>query len=823
MKSFIFSLLSILFFNNVYAQDFQRLLERYDQLPVKGKITGKVVDSETGQPLEYATVALFVKDTVLLTGTTTNPAGEFELEVKIYTTYSLRTDFIGYKQKWTRNVNITENKPEIKVENILLETAALDIGEVEITAEKSQVQLSLDKKVYNVEKDIATQGGSAAEVLQNVPSVTVDMDGAVSLRGSGNVRILVDGKPSGLTGISRADILQQIPASTIESIEVITNPSARYDSESMSGIINIILKKQKQPGLNGLVSITAGTGNRYNGSVNLNANKGIANIFGGYDVRYNERKISGDQNRFTQFGDSIAFMDQERTGIRNTLSHSFRAGSDINLNTKNSITVSGLYRFSDQTGSNNIDFYTYNENRSLIDYYQRLSEDTEDEWNYDLNFSYRRTYDNKKKSFTTDIVYSEGEELDGEKITEQPYDISAFQPLGDALQETTSDLQKQKNLSAQVDYVHPFGKESKLEMGAKTNWRLIDADFDRYVEDPFLEILILDPNATNEFIYDDQVHAAYISYGNKIGKWGYMAGLRAEQTFTFINLKNNDPQIENDYLDFFPSVFLSREFSKKQTVQLSYSRRINRPRYRALIPSADFSDPLNLRTGNPFLKPEYTDAFELGYMRYIKNVTVNSTVYYRRTNDVITRFRTLRPDGVSVLSFENLAVSDNYGAELVFAGQLLKWLRINASGNIFWNETKGPNLGQELSSNFVGYFGRLGLNIALPYKIDMQVMSNYRGPMESPTGRMLDMFFMDAGFQKNILKNQGTVTLRISDPFDTGKFRYENFGPGFKINGSFNRNQQAVFLGFTYRINNYKQEREKRRGDSGQMDDSDIY
>lgn len=798
------------------------MVERYDQMPVRGKITGKVVDTQSGQPLEYATVALFIRDTILLTGTTTNPAGEFSLDVKMFTTYTLRTDFIGYKQKWTRNVSVSENNSNINVGTIQAETAALDIGEVQITGERSQVQLSLDKKVYNVEQDISSQGGSAAEVLQNVPSVTVDMDGAVSVRGSGNVRILVDGKPSGLTGISKADVLAQIPASSIESIEVITNPSARYDSESMGGIINIILKKQKQPGLNGLVSITAGTGHRYNGSINLNANRGWANVFGGYDVRYNERKRSGTQNRFTQIMDSIAYMDQESFGVQKNLSHSFRAGSDFNLNTRNTITVSGRYRFSDESGNTELNFSTYDENRILTDYYKRLSDETEDEWDYDLNFSYRRSYENSRKSLTTDIVFSEGYELDSEMIIEQPYDL-AFQPIGDGIFENTQDLQLQKNLSAQVDYVHPLGKEGKIETGAKTNWRLIDADFVRMLEDPLSDVIFTDTNASNQFIYDDMVHAAYISYGNKIGKYGYMAGLRAEQSLTFIDLKNEEPQLENDYLDFFPSAFLSREFGDKQTLQLSYTRRINRPRHRALIPSADFSDPLNLRTGNPNLRPEYTNAFELGYLRYIKNITLNSTLYFRKTTDVITRFRTLRPDGVSVLTFENLAVSEDYGGELVLSGQLLKWLRVNASGNIFWNQTEAPNLGQELSSDFVGYFARLGINLALPYKIDMQIMSNYRGPRESPTGRMREMFFMDIGAKKDILKNKGSVTLRVSDPFNTGKFRYENFGPGFKINGSFDRNMQAVYLGFTYRINNFKQERERNRGDQGQMDDSDVY
>lgn len=795
------------------------MLERYESMPVKGSISGKVVDSQTGQPLEYATVALFVSDTVLLTGTTTNPAGEFSLDVKFFTNYILRTDFIGYKQKWTRNISVSESNPQLRVPDIRIESTALDLGEVEISGERGQVQLSLDKKVYNVEKDIATSGGSAEDVLQNVPSVTVDMDGGVSVRGSGNVRILVDGKPSGLTGISSEDILKQIPASTIESIEVITNPSSRYDSESMGGIINIILKKQRQPGLNGLVSVTAGTGNRYNGSVNLNSNQGKFNLFGGYDFRYSEREISGSQNRFTQFGDSIAYMDQNRNGLDEDITHAFRAGTDFNINNKNTITLSGLYRLSDESGNTTLDFSTFDEFRNLTDYYQRISDNTEEEWNYDLNLSYRRTYENRKKSFSIDAVYSAGEEKDKEFIKEYPDDLQ----LNHVELEQNSDLQNQQNLSVQLDYIHPVGKEGKIEAGAKTNLRLIDADFVRLIEDPFSDVMIPDVNASNKFRYDDQVHAAYISYGNKIGKYGYMAGLRAEQTFTLIDLKNSLPEIENDYLDFFPSVFLSREFGKEQTIQISYSRRINRPRYRTLIPSSDFSDPLNLRTGNPYLKPEYTNSFELGYMRYIKTITLNATTYFRRTDDVITRFRTLRPNGVSILTFENLATSENYGAELVLTGPLTKWLRINASANVFQNKTEAPNLGQELRSDFIGYFARLGLNFALPQKIDLQVMSNYRGPMESPTGRMLEMFFMDIGAKKDILKNKGTITFRISDPFNTGKFRYENFGPGFQINGSFDRNQQAVYLGFTYRINNYKQERDRRRNEQPQIDEGEMY
>ncbi len=804
------------------GQNLEEMRARMQNMPNKGKITGTIIDAQSRQPVEYATVAFYRRDTLLVGGTTTNSKGEFSFDLKFYGKFKVKADFMGY-DTYTTIVEISEAAPDNKMSVISLQAKAKEIGEVEITGEKSQVQLSLDKKVYNVEKDLTTAGGTAAEVLQNVPSVTVDNDGAVSLRGNSNVKILVDGKPSGLTGISRANILEMIPASTIESIEVITNPSAKYESEGMAGIINIVLKKQKEKGLNGLISLNAGTGNKYSGSLNLNYNTGKVNFFGGYDGRYNEMTMTSKTHRETYYLDSTSYLDQQQVRERTHLSHNFRLGSDFNLNEKNSMTLSGLYRIGTQDGNSTVAYNYKSTEKILTSYYERSSENEDDDWSADLNLNYKRTLKNRNHYLTADAIYSTSSEDEFSTIAQQYFTVPNLQPSGMPTLQRNFEDRTQDNLTLQTDYVQPIRENTKIEAGYRANLRTVGAD---YLFEDFVDSTLAwtnNVNISNNLDYNEQTHAAYGIYTGVFKKFGYSGGLRLEQTYTDITLKTSNESYKNEYLDFFPSLSINRELKKNHKLQVTYSRRVNRPSYRSLNPFTDYTDPLNLRKGNPFLRPEYTDSYEFAHIKYFTKTSLNTTLYYRYTTDVIRRFRVLRPDGVSVLTNENLASAVNYGAEIAFAGQVNKKIRLNSSFNVFRNISDAQNLGEGLKTDTWSWFGRVGGSVSLPWTVEMQLMANYRGPMESPTGRMNEMFFTDVSFKRDVLKKQGTVTLRFSDPFDTQKFSYENSASNYLIKGEFKRESQNIYLGFSYKFNNYKaRERERRRMQENNSDDGGM-
>lgn len=802
-------------FHFVSAQGPQIPADR--NLQDKGKISGKVIDSELKIPVEYATIVLYrAADSGMVNGMATNAKGEFSFAVPEYGKYNLKIEFIGYKTRHFQDIEISAKNSGVNIGTVSLEPSLKNVGQVEVQGERGQMQLALDKKVFNVEKDLSSTGGSATQVLQNVPSVTVDMDGVVSLRGSSNVRILVDGKPSSITGSSRAAILEQIPASSIESIEVITNPSAKYDAEGMSGIINIVLKKQKKSGLNGLFSLNAGTRNKYTGSANLNYGTGKFNFFGGYDARYDESGMNGEFNRFgLENGDTIYTLKQTTTGLFTGLSHNIRLGADFSINSNNALTVSGSYRKGDRNNNSEILYRQFDSLDNPASVFRRFNETDDSDQAFDYNLNYKRSFEKKGQSLSADVIYSESDENSEGDNTQRIYNLDDTPSSDTPVLQKTLTKNAQKNLSAQADYVHPFNEKSKLETGWKSSLREADAD---------LQFLTYSDSAgdyedaeglSNHFIYKEQIHAGYASYSNGFGKFSYQAGIRVEHTETDPRLINTNEHYPTAYTSFFPSVFLARDLPKNNRLQVSYSRRINRPSFHMLNPFSDYSDPLNIRVGNPFLRPEMIDAYEIGHMKYWDKASFNSTVYYRVVNDVFRRVIRVDDENVSTLRFENLDKAQMYGVEGVFNSPLLSWWRINTSVNVFHIFTEGGDLG---NSNNISYNGRLSSNMTIWKSTDLQVMGNYRGPFSTPQARIKSMYFVDLGFKKDILKNKASVTLRVSDVFNTQRFRIKTDGPNFDINGFFKRESQNVYVGFTYKLNNYKIRERKRSGGEENMD-----
>ncbi|MBL4754915.1 MAG: TonB-dependent receptor [Flavobacteriales bacterium] len=775
-----------------------------------GSIAGIVQDA-AGQPAEYATVSVFrMRDSTLSTGAITDAEGKFKIETSAGR-YYLKIESLSFTPKILTNVKVHPDQLEVNLQTISVSERTSNLEEVEISAEKSQVEIGLDKKVFNVQKDLSSVGGNAADVLENVPSVIVDVDGKVSLRGSENVRILIDGKPSGLMGISPAKALEQISASTIESIEIITNPSVRYDAEGIAGIINIILKKNRANGFNGMLNMTTGYPHRHNANLTFNYKVNKVNLFGTLGVRYRQRPGSIIYHRETTVNDTITTLDQDGDFTRGGLSYTYRLGTDYFISKKSTVTVSAGISPSSSLNDRNTDYRTYDYNNVLQNLSTRSTIDNDEESSLDLNFGYVQHFKKKLQSFTFDIRYSSGLE-DGFTEMDEEYELLDYvADHNNSLSQRTNDLKKQSNLVIEAGYTYPLAGAAKLEFGYKTGIQNKDLDFlvEEFNDSSQTWLNLTD--ISNHFIYDEVIHAAYGIYSNKIKKFSYKVGLRAEQTYVTTALIETNEVYDKEYLHFFPSVHLSRKLKKENQIQLSYSRRIKRPRSGSLIPFTSYADPLNLWIGNPDLNPQLTNSFEIGHLKFWESASIGTSIYYRHTDSVVTRIRTIDSNGVSTTRPENLNKQDEFGIELTFSKDITYWWKFNGSFNYFRSILDGGNLNSTYNVDAFSYTGRVNSTMTLTNGFQLQIMYNYRGRRVTAQGSRLAMSFVDIGLKKSLLNKRGSLTLRLSDAFNSRRFVFETYVPSFFIQTKYRHSTRGIFLNLTYKINRYKAKRRKGR------------
>lgn len=776
-----------------------------------GSIQG-VVNDEDGTPVEYATVSLFrMRDSSLTTGAITDATGSYKFDAKAGR-YYMKIEFISFTPKILTNIKVLPDQLIVDLKTTTIARSVSDLGEVEISAEKSQVEIGIDKKVFNVAKDLSNVGGTASEVLENVPSVIVDIDGNVSLRGSSNVRILIDGKPSGLMGISPAKALEQIPANTIESIEIITNPSVRYDAEGLAGIINIILKKDRAAGFNGLLNVTTGYPHRHNVNLTFNYKVEKMNFFGTLGMGYRQSPGSVDYHRETTINDTVTILDQDGDWTRGGFSQTYKLGMDYFVGKKSTITISGGYSPSTSDNERTTEYFTYDYSDLLREQSFRATLKDETESAADFNFGYVQQLKKKGQKMSIDFRISEGLEDELEDINQEYKLLDYTLDLSSPLIQRNNIKEQQRNIVAQIDYVVPMEKSGKIEFGYKSGFQFKDIDYQvEEYSDSSNAFFNLD-GVSNHFIYDEDVHAVYGLYANKINKLSYQAGLRMEQTFVNSTLKETNEVYTKEYLNFFPSVHLSQELTEKDRLSLSYSRRIKRPRSRNLNPFNSYADPLNQWVGNPDLNPELTHSFEIGHLKYWEKSFLGSSIYYRHTDSVITRIRLIDSDGVSTTQPYNLSTKDQFGVELTFSNELTKKWKVNGSFNYFRSILDGGILGEQYNADAFSYTGRLNSNIKLGKGINFQIMYNYRGARVTAQGTRKAMSFMDMGIKMDILKKKGSLNLKLSDVFNTRVFVMETFGEGFYIETRYRHASRVFFINFTYKINKYKAKRSRRGG-----------
>ena len=731
----------------------------------KGTITGIVIDKESKQPIEFANVVLQKdSDKTLLNGTTTNSKGRFNLDKVADGKYKIVYSFIGYEPHETQIFTIGEKNRLLDLGTLSLSASSKEIDDVKVVGQRSTYTNSIDRKVFNVGKDVIGKTGSVSDLMQNVPSVAVDIDGNISLRGSENVMVLINGKPSALMGTNRAAVLQQMPANSIDRIEVITNPSAKFKPDGTSGIINIVLKKNKGLGLNGTIMSNVGNDDRYNGNVVANYNTGKVNVFGSYSLRQDDRlRYTLDSRKHTDLTtNAFGYTNMDAQEKSRPLSHIINSGIDLKINDHNQFGISGNYNHRDQYKTGLTSTQNEDQDHQLIKYLDRYRLDPEYEHSLEYTLNYKHSFGKDGHELTMDYTSSAQKEQEDNHYTNV---------LRMPEQSTTYDntLIKQDDNESQlsIEYANPISETSKLEAGYILETRKNDMNFYGETLDPVSNIWQKDFVKSNQFIYNEHINVLYATFEKEFGEFGILGGLRAEQAVIKSHQITTDNLINTDYFRVYPSLHLSYKKDDANEFQLNYSHRIRRPEGDEMNPFPEYQDPYNLRVGNPRLKPEEIHSVEFGYQYKNKSITITSTIYYRYKYNGMTSMTRYLNDSVLITTTSNLSKSSSAGLEFVLATTLAKIINVNFSSNTFLNTIDASNLGYSSSKSNISYTVNFNSSVNFTKSSMMQLTSNYISEKLTPQGRQLQSFVLNMGFRQEFLKKKAAFLFTVSDVFNS--------------------------------------------------------
>jgi outer membrane receptor protein involved in Fe transport len=798
------------------------------EIPSIATIEGIVVDQTTGLPIEYANVVLISRrDSSMAAGGITDSKGSFKIENIKLGRYRLKVSFLGYQAKVIDSVMLSFKEPKKDFGMVSLQPSIKNLNEVQVSAEREAVETSLDKKVYNVEKMMNVIGGTAVDVLAQIPSINVDVEGNVSLRGSNNFTILIDGKPSGMMAANRDEVLAQIPANTIDRIEVVTTPSARYDAEGTTGIINVVLKKNKLDGLNGSLQVGAGTGDKFDGSLNLSYRYKKLNAFVSYSYRHDLRFRKGFNNRFNTLADTAFYNFQDTYGNNLSQSNNLRAGFDYDISPKLTLGHSSTYSIRNNSGAEGQGNFFRDQNFNFQDYFTRGSFETRKNDSYDGTLSLKYKFAKPRQELSADFTYSNDVNYrNGEYQNRYFFANGTSKPRQNTDQFIRPDGSAEV-MVAQLDYTQPV-KKSRLEAGFKQTNRSLRSSFLLRDFDTVSNTWVTNTLRSNDFKYSDQVTAAYLSWGTLFKGIKIQAGLRSEYTQLQGELLTNGKRFSQEYLSFFPSMFLVKEFKDKgQEVSLNYSRRISRPDSRALNPFIDYSDPINLRTGNSSLQPEFTHSFELGYLKQAEKFTFTSSLFARRTDNSVSRFRRFLNDsslsilpGSTLTTMENIAISEALGVETNLKNQWSKQLESNFGFSWNYNRILANNLENNLSNSGGAFDLRLMIQYKLTKLTSFQINSNYSSARPTAQGSMRPIYGTDISIKREFLKKKNLIlTVNLSDIFDTRQFQFDMQNQFFQQDFLRKRETRVLSASLVYRLGrqdlNQIMRRGRRSGGSG--------
>lgn len=784
-------------------------------------IKGRVLDQGNGDPLEFANIALLdPADSTVMTGGMTGLDGSFEFEAEAGS-YILRVGFIGYDSHF-ENIDLG-SRPNRNFGSIKLTSNATNLEEVTVQGVASMFETDIDKRRYNVENSIVAEGATASELLSTLPSIQVDEQGSISMRGSGNVLIYINGRPSNLSGDDAEAILSQFPASSIQTVELITNPSSRYDAAGVGGIINIVLKKNQDLGFNGQANVAVGTRDKYTGGLNLNYGTGKFNIYTSYNYQNRRRFRKSDQNRITALQNASPILNQDSYHEEVDISHLLRGGIDYNISEN---SVLGVYA---QGNMGNEDAFEILNQRSLASsnqldsLYVRNITEIEESNNFETGINYTLDLDTAGQRLYTSFSYAYDERNSTEDYLQQFFNNRNEENPGKGLAQTNDRRGNSTLYIFQADYQKPFNNGGTLESGIKGTFGTWERGQEFSQGDLASSFLpVRNDTISDAFNFREDVYAAYLIYKGTVNKIGYQAGVRGEYTETLSTQARNNNQVVNNYFNFFPSLYLSYSVDQEEEITANYSRRISRPNMWGLSPLYRVDDLLNVSIGNPYLQPEFTDSYELGYMKGWTRLLLNATVYHRYSTSVATRITRLTNDNVTIQTRENADTRSSTGFELINQLQFTDWFDATLTGNFFYSKVGGENIEEGFSnSNFSWTISALS-NMAVPNFLTFQLQGNYRGPIVMPQGELLPYWTVNLGAKKEILDNRATISLNVSDIFNTGIFKIRTEDTRFSQDRVFNRETRIGTLSFTYRFGGFQERRNGGERDRDFDEDDDF-
>lgn len=775
-----------------------------------GSIAGKVIDNDSKAPIEYANVVLLNPQTsAVLNGTITDTGGKFLLKEVKPGTYTLEVRFIGYTTK-SYSVEVTPQKLLVSLGDISISPSSLKMNDVVVKGDRTPVSYQIDKKVIEVDKMQTVVSGNAADVLQNVPSVTVDIEGNVSLRGSSNFTVLIDGRP---TVMSAQDALQQIPASSLETIEIITNPSAKYDPEGTAGIINIILKKNQNLGLSGVVNGNAGLKKKYGGDALLQYR--TEDIIYTLGLDFNKRTFPGSSKQENKFysANSTSFYNYNGSTEWGRLGFGARAGIEFNFNEEDFFNIGGRIgkREGERKGSRTLQNWATN---SLPVYSTDYNNNSRNGQFAGANLSYVHKFETKGHELSAEINFGYEDGTDSAS-TETVRNNSILSG------KKTSEYGPSRELEAKIDYVLPFSDVSKFEAGYESEFENTDELNDLYEYSPVsgaFEFKSLFSYATKYQINDQSF---YTMYSNEFGDFGIQGGLRAEYSFRKIKLLRQNSQFSIDRWDFFPTLHTSYKFSEGTQVMASYTRRIQRPWGGQLEPFLTWMDATNVRIGNPDLLPEFIDSYEAGIQTFIGEFTISGEVYHRFTSNKIEDIRSVYEENVTLNSVANIGKDYSTGGEFMVIVDPVSFWNLNMMANLYDYKIKGNLYGESFTRSSFNWNARINNMFKISATTSMQINFNYNSPSVSSQGTWEASYSTDLSVKQDLFEKKLSLTLQVRDLFGTGKWETTSSGPDFYTYGLFKRESPIVVLNLKWNFNNYQPNKEKR--DTGGQSDREEF
>ena len=810
------------------------VLTVYAETEKGAQITGKVIDASTKQGMEFANISLrktgskeFIK------GTVSDQLGTFRLDGVSNGNYVVAVSVVGYAT-FEKELTIGTGQKTINLRNILLKEDTQLLNEVQVVGQRSQMKFEIDRKVFNVDQSLATAGGSASDVLGNIPSVQVDPEGEVSLRGNSSVTVWINGKESGLSADNRAQILEQLPAESIERVEVITNPSAKYNPEGTAGIINIVLKKNRKAGYYGSLQAGVDTRGGYNAAGNVNFSSGKFESFVNVGTRVRKSEGEGYTNRqnLDDNGNPVSYLNQLRNDEDTRKPVIFRAGTTYHATDKDHFSFNGfgLLGRGDETdwlnytsnipGSFTNSLRTSAEKRKMnignfeIGYKRDFSEKS----NLDLSASYNLVNITPESSFLQVSNYAGGTSTSSYQFQEN--------------------VMKPRKWEFQADYVTEFGEQNKIEAGYKGEFLTSKSKVSTY-SGTSEGNAAFNEGLYNNFTYDQNVNALYATYSKRINRFGIQLGLRGEHTRTNTNSlgynqsETDHPAYKDDYFSFYPSAFLSYQLPSNNELQLNYTRRVSRPWGGQLNPFVNLTDSTNISYGNPLLLPQYSNSLELNYIKNWESHTLSASLYYRNTDNVIQRI-SYRDGDIMKSTFENIAKTQSAGTELILKNNLFRMIDLTSTLNFYYNKLDGFSyLPEGATTPVVGeadedfsWSARIIANVMLPWGVSLQATGDYNSRELVAQGYRKANHAIDLGLRKSFLDRKLSLTINTRDLLNSRKRETITSGSGFSQESVFARSGRTVGFTLTYNFGNMKggskrpdRQEQQNNGDGGMMEE----